>query len=367
MGRDHWETCIAHFDDAVADFVGEYFAAKDRRCLLVAAAGFDPRSRRIAELLASTLGERLEAVFIREERGKPDSRLVAAGDANQAQLNALVPDCHVIKIDIFGDDEAPVGGTRIATALAALDIAPKVTDVILDMTAMSIGIGFPAAKFLLEGCEKHSNRAFHIMIASNPELDDKIESEPGGRPMAVKGFSGSDIPSPPTEIARMWIPQLAKGKAAALNDIGASIGECYKICPILPFPTHDPHRADTLIAEYRTALVDEWQVDPRDLVYASERNPLDSYRTLSTLAARYRQAVAGVFAPSIVISPVGSKVVAAGALMAALEFDLTVQYLETVRYDFDPRTSIEEDTPDNFVHLLLSGPAYGDFRKTLEH
>src|SRR3546814_9965385 len=60
MARAHWENAIAHYDEAVHTFVNEYFGGIERRCLLVAAAGFDPRSRRIAEILASALGNRLQ-------------------------------------------------------------------------------------------------------------------------------------------------------------------------------------------------------------------------------------------------------------------------------------------------------------------
>ena len=57
---------------------------------------------------------------------------------------------------------------------------------------------------------------------------------------------------------------------------------------------------------------------------------------------------------------------AAGALMAALEHDLTVQYIETVRYDFDTTAPTVKLTSESLVHLLLSGPAYGDYGKALE-
>ena len=48
--RPHWENSIAHFDEQVDIFVGEYFSDASRRCLFVAAAGFDPRSRHVAQL-----------------------------------------------------------------------------------------------------------------------------------------------------------------------------------------------------------------------------------------------------------------------------------------------------------------------------
>jgi hypothetical protein len=130
---------------------------------------------------------------------------------------------------------------------------------------------------------------------------------------------------------------------------------------VLPFPARDPRRADALISEYENELVNEWQVDPRDIVYVSERNPLDCYRTLSTLKLRYDRTVEGTFEPHVILSPIGSKVMATGALMAAIEHDLTVQYLETLRYEWDRRTPARDDPPDMMVHVLLSGPAYGDY------
>ena len=44
--------------------------------------------------------------------------------------------------------------------------------------------------------------------------------------------------------------------------------------------------------------------------------------------------------------------------MAAVEHDFPVQYIETVRYDFDPVKAGVVAGPDLIVHLLLSGPAY---------
>ncbi|MEA1833429.1 hypothetical protein U8607_15195 [Methylobacterium durans] len=361
MSRAHWSNCITHFDDEVGAFVRDYFADEGRRCLLVAAAGFDPRSKVVARLLAGTLGERLSALFVREERGKPDANLVADADANEAALAAIVPNCRVERVDIFGDDGAAIGGSNVASMLSKVEIDPAITDVVLDMSALSIGIGFPVARLLLSDCEAAGDRAFHILIVSNPELDDQISSEPAERAMPVRGFSGLGRLSQTLDPARIWIPQLAKGRKAALTNISLSVGECYKICPVLPFPARDPRRADALIGEYENEIVNEWQVDPRDLVYVSEKNPLDSYRIISTLKERYDQTVEGTYEPLVILSPIGSKVMAAGALMAAIEHDLAVQYIETARYEFDGSSRRDDNPPEMIVHVLLSGPAYGDY------
>ncbi|WP_347302141.1 hypothetical protein V5740_08955 [Croceibacterium sp. TMG7-5b_MA50] len=361
MARDHWSNCITHFDDDVGAFVRDYFADQGRRCLLVAAAGFDPRSQVIAKMLSETLGDRLGALFIREERGRPDANLIADADANEEALAAIVPNYRVERINIFGDDGAAIGGSNVAAMLSKTEVDPATTDVVLDMSALSIGIGFPVAKLLLLDCEAAANRAFHILIVSNPELDDRISSEPAERAMPVKGFSGQGSLSQTLNPARIWIPQLARGRKAALTNISLQVGDCYKVCPVLPFPARDPRRADALVGEYENELVNEWQVDPRDLVYVSERNPLDSYRTISTLKERYDRTVEGTYEPLVILSPIGSKVMAAGALMAAIEHDLAVQYIETARYEFDGADRREDDPKDMIVHVLLSGPAYGDY------
>lgn len=359
--RPHWDNAISHADEAVRTFVCEYFGDPSRRCLLVAAAGFDPRSRTIASLLASTLGDRLSTLLLREERGRPEANLVTAADENEAAMRAIAIRSRVERIDIFGDDGAPIGGQRVAALLAQTPLEDDCTDVILDMTAISIGVAFPAARLLLAMCEADPHRAFHLMISADPSLDDRIASEPCDRPMAVRGFAGTAGTDGTLDVAKIWIPQLSQGRGGTLDLIGAHIGDCYKICPVLPFPAGDPRRADTLLAEYTSRLVDEWQVDPRDLVYVSERNPLDSYRTISTLRSRYVDTVSGVYEPQVVLSPIGSKVMAAGALMAAIEHNLSVQYLETVRYDLPE--AVLTGGKELLVHLLLSGPAYGDYSR----
>ena len=357
--RRHWDNCITNFDDAVDAFVADYFADATRRVLLVAAAGFDPRSRRISKMLVDTLCDRLSAVFIREERPGASDELIDRANENEAALKALVPECTILRIEVFADDGAPVGGSRIVSLLGQHAIPDDVTDVILDLSALSIGIGFPAAKMLLEDCEGAPNRTFHLMIVSNPEMDDQISSVPSSRAGSVKGFA-LPVEAEGHGLAKIWIPQLARGRTSALTQIGTVIGRCYKICPLLPFPARNPRRTDDLLSEYRPALVDEWEVDPRDVVYASERNPLDCYRTLSTLKTRFDRAMEGTYEPRMVLSPVGSKVLAAGALMAAIEHEMAVQYLETESYLFCPEPNPAE-LPDMMVHLILSGPLYASY------
>ena len=356
--RKYWNNCITHFDHDVDGFVRDYFADAKRKCLLVAAAGFDPRSQRVARMLAAILGERLQGLFIREDRKVSAVELIAKADDNEAALLQVVPNSKVLHVEVFSEDGAAVGGTRVVNLLDDNPIQDSVTDVVLDMSALSIGVGFPAAYFLLYDSEATSGRSFHLMIASNPELDDRITSEPSDRPLAVRGFAGAGQNYGEKEPAAIWIPHLVHGRTSTLAKIGISIGEFYKICPVVPFPARDPRRADNLLSEYESEIVNDWEVDPRDIIYVSERNPLDCYRTLSTIKERFVRAVEGTYEPRVILSPMGSKVMAAGALMAAIEHEMTVQYVETERYLFNSSESHGSASQDMLVHVLLSGPAY---------
>ena len=214
--REHWANCITNFDDDVVKFVDDYFTDETQKVLLVAAAGFDPRSRRVSKMLADALGNRLSAYYIREERPGATDELIKQADANEVALRQIVPDSKVFTLAVFADDGAPVGGARLVSEFQKNPIPDDVTDVILDLSALSIGIGFPAAKLLLEDCEGEHGRAFHLMIVSNPELDDQISSVPSNRISPVKGFA-PDIGVSALDVAQVWIPQLARGRASTLT------------------------------------------------------------------------------------------------------------------------------------------------------
>ncbi|WP_029874738.1 hypothetical protein [Rhizobium leguminosarum] len=356
--RDHWGNCVTHFDEEVEGFIAEYFGQSDRKCFLVAAAGFDPRSPIIPNLLSKTLGSNLHAVFVREERGENNEEVLrTSADQNEEELRKTISNSRVERITIFDPaDNAPIGGNRVAAVLSGIQLPEGTTDLVLDMSALSMGIAFPAARILLDIAERSDGLNLHLMIASNPELDVSIVGEPGEKVQSVRGFAGNagrdvDIPK-----ARIWLPQLAQKRRGALERIKASLTDLYKICPILPFPARDPRRADALIEEFGDEIRGDWAVDSRDFMYVSERNPLDSFRSIEMLRRRYENTVKDIFDPQLILSPVGSKVMAAGAMMAAIKYELTVQYVEVLRYEID-ETAAKAPKMD-IVHVWLDGPIY---------
>jgi hypothetical protein len=93
------------------------------------------------------------------------------------------------------------------------------------------------------------------------------------------------------------------------------------------------------------------------LVYAAEDDPLDIYRTLLRIDDLRRPVFQASGGSLLVLSPVGSKVLALGTLMAALERNLPVVYLEAIGYEVAQPPSVGNADPE-LIHVWLEGDAY---------
>jgi hypothetical protein len=115
---------------------------------------------------------------------------------------------------------------------------------------------------------------------------------------------------------------------------------------------------DELIEEYAEELQDAWSVDVRDLIYADEKSPLDLYRTILSIDDARRRVFASVGGSQIILTPMGSKALSLGALMAALERDFAIFHVESIGYTLDEARADAVTTLDEMVHIWLHGEAY---------
>ena len=107
-----------------------------------------------------------------------------------------------------------------------------------------------------------------------------------------------------------------------------------------------------------------WSVDTRDIVYADEGDPLDLYRTVLRLDDLRKPIFAKTGGSMLVLSPLGSKLMALGALLAALEHDLPVAHLEPIGYEVEKSVPAKIEQP-NLIHLWLEGDIYPQPRPVL--
>ena len=357
-----WDPCIAHRDNEVDGFLAHYFGQPDRNVLLVAGAGFDPRACAVAARLGETATS-VHALLIKEERPNPPQDQMDRAAANTTALLATLAARQVEPIDIFGSDGAVVGGRNIVNVLSRQSLG-GVTDVVIDISALSVGTSFPIIRYFVERIVRGKESTnLHLFVAHDPRLDTEIRSKPSDTPGYVHGFKGSSTLFDTVEAARLWLPQLATGRRRALGLLHDFI-DPHDTCPILPFPASNPRLGDVLAEEYLTEIESTWSVDTRNVVYADEGDPLDLYRTILRLDDLRQSVFEETGGSMLVLSPLGSKVMALGALMAALERDLPVAHLEPIGYELDASVPEKIDGP-NLIHVWLEGEVYPQSRPAL--
>jgi len=360
-----WERAIDHHGEEVPEFVRDYFGREDRSVLLVVGAGFDPRSTHVARLLAEVLGERLKALLIREERARPDPALLALGERNLSALQHLIPSHSMAQIEIFAPDDAMIGGREAVGALRTMPLDGR-TDVVVDMSALSIGVSFPLVRALLERItSRHTAVNLHVIASANAEIDDLIIPSGSEAFDTVHGFRGRWKLHETHEAAKLWLPQLARGQGPTLQRIHDQI-EPDETAPILPFPARRPRRGDDLLDEFSREVLLAWDVDPRNLVYADEDNPLDLYRTVLQIDDARQPVFREVGGSLLFLSPTGSKALGIGTMMAAIERDFPVAYVEASGYQVDVASLERLTEPEGtLVHVWLHGEAYAQVLPTL--
>lgn len=89
--------------------------------------------------------------------------------------------------------------------------------------------------------------------------------------------------------------------------------------PNLAFSGPRPRLGDMLAEEYIVEFESAWKVDARDVVYADEQDPLHLYRTILRLDDLRKPVFRDAGGSILILSPLGTKVMSLGALMAALE------------------------------------------------
>lgn len=332
-----WFSCPRHYEDEIPEFFTAYLKDTSRKALLIAAAGFDPRCLKFPGILSEALDCDFKCLLVREFRKYDDPALIAAANENIQKLQGLL-DVEIREIAIFTDDNHVNAGKGVVELLQGYDFS-GFTDVFLDASSMSVGASFPIAGFLWM-LAQDGGIQFHMLVASARDGEARVDVEFADQPVIPKGFSGNGGLVSVEGSAILWLPELAVGLSDPLGRIHGQVNP-KQTCPILPFPTDHLQEADKLMFEYADHFRDAWSVDERDIVYASGNDPHDLYRSLCRVNTD-RRAIFGE-SSQMVISPFGSKALAVGALMAAMDQDIRVSYLEAVRYSCSDLGQLEKE------------------------
>ena len=358
-----WDPCVKHDGADAWSFIADYFGTGDRATLLVAGAGFDPRATLVPTALSAACGNNLRSVLFREERRTAEPENRSRAEANVEQLSKLAGELEVVPLEIFAEDGAVTGGRRAVAHVHGQDLT-SFSDVVLDLSALSKGVAFPLAKLFLGMIDSGQLKAnLHLVVVDDDATDARITPTSSDKVEEIHGFGGGRTLSGTVDRVQLWIPHLVSGQQSVTDRIFDAL-DPDEVCPILPFPSRDPCRPSELLYQFREQIEGRWEVSEGGFMFASESDPLDLYR--ATLRVDSQRAA--VFAESrgalTVVSPLGSKALSIGALMAALERNLPIVHVEAVGYDVDWEANEIASGANNLVHIWLAGDAYAEIEET---
>ena len=356
-----WINCPSHRGSAVEGFLRQHFADDWRQVLLVGGAGFDPRACLVPLKLNDVLGNSLKTLLLKEDRPVTTTDFVSRANENQQNLVDTLSNVIVESIDILSEDLSVIGG-RLAVGRLAQELPNGYTDVVIDLSALSSGIGFPLIRSALQWADQQpKTRELHVLLVMNPAIDYSIHALPLDKSKEIFGFKGKFGLAGMSEAAKLWLPQLAYDQRDALNRIYDEVRP-HDVCPILPFPSTDPRVGDRLLEHFGSEILDTWEVAPQNVIFAAEGDPLDLYRTLLRIDDERKVVFEETGGSQIILTPTGSKALAIGALMAAMERDLPVRYVESMGYCVDDWNKFNQTTENDLelLHLWLAGEPYSN-------
>lgn len=350
-----WINCVWSRGDNAA-LLTALLPDEGRKVLLIGGAGFDPRTTRIFRLLQPLLGNRLKVLLFREQRPRPHAALVQRAERQIAMFRDAGVPMDILVIEIFSVDGSPVGGRDAVAQVANYKGLEEFTDIVIDFSALSLGIAFPVTRYLLELAEQLEAN-LHVTTVDSPPTDRHITSVPTDKATPVHGCLGEWGLDGSSDATKLWLPFLVEGGGGVLERIYRTINPD-DTCPIVPFPARDPRRGDKLLSEYWDEIDRSWQIGAQNLIYASESDPIDLYRSILRVDDVRRGVFRDLGGSLTILSPLGTKVMAIGAFMAAAERGFPVFHVEAHEYSIRPDVpEVIEDGVD-IVHVWLSGEPY---------
>lgn len=370
-----WSTYVLESGLGLQRMLAHHFGGQRRDVCFILGRGFDPRMNIGLRALIDAGGDgRRHVVLLQFDEGptSPSHDYQDWIDANSRELathaaNAVVT-LETRQVQMFAVDGRRIGSRSAANIFRTANDLEGFSDVILDVSSLPRSIFYPLLAKLLHVQEAGSEPArrpnLFAFAAENPALDARIMDE-GVDEAAdyVHLFrSGSERMSTAGE-PTVWIPILGEGQAVQLERLHELVNP-NEICPVLPSPSLNPRRGDELVVEYRELLFARLRVEPRNILYASERNPFEVYRQIRRTILYYQRALGPLGGCQPVVSSVSTKLLSIGGLLAAYELKqakvhVGIAHIESQGYRVEDQGSARSLTSQSTLFgLWLAGESY---------
>ena len=327
----------------------------DVNLLFIVGRGFDPRViGPLGKIIAAapTLPRRCIAVEMAASFDN-DARAVELRDANHAGITKLFSGDRLEVRELVPADPDGIRSVARATVEMFADVVANTsefTDIILDISTLPRLIYLTLLNQLLGTLVNVSSPAplasatnLHVVYAEAPAIDAAIvkgEVDVELAPLLNLGVRLDEEAS--LQWPTIWFPILAEDVAGHLDRISKHITPD-NVRPVLPIQSSDDaRRCDNIVLDLGELIFDRFAVDPRDIIYATEWNPFQLYRSLLSTMARYEESLRIFGGARFVISPLSSKSLSIGCLLATFEkrmrgdisrVRIGMAHIETRRYE----------------------------------
>lgn len=345
-----------------ATFWSARMAEEGSSACLITGIGFDPRCTvALTRLLAvsqpgqvGVLGLRLNAPLEVNEPARERNRLAERHEVTISATSAT--QIGIGQISLHDGDRFPVGGPRALEFVASrLQALQGYRHVIVDISGLPRSIFFPLISYLCSRADQGTIKNLHVVLTEDQQLDASIRLSEFGDADYVHTFRMAG------KKKLVWVPVLNKNERDRVLKIFNQVkDDCVEICPILPFPSEPLRKADDILVDNSEVLFQELDILPTNFLLCDETNPFDIYRKIIGLHDYYVEKLSGLLGDvTTVVSPLSTKLLSLGMLLAAIERRLPVSYVEAGMYD-PPIAEIETFTEidDQTLDIWLTGEPY---------
>ncbi|CAB4048504.1 hypothetical protein LMG9964_02145 [Paraburkholderia phenoliruptrix] len=366
MNRFSRKRCYAERDGDVLSFLDGHLMPA-ARVLFIGTVGIDASSLYFGTSLSKSANTDFR--FVVEKRRDSSKVLNDIGTRHRLYLETQISQASLefVDVNIVADDGATIGG-RAAARAASHWYRTEYTDVVIDATGMSRGICFPLVRQAIE-YSAGSGANIHLLMAANDHRAIELQSEANDRAEWMHGFQGKMGLDVSADTLKLWVPQLAERSLPQMDTMFQQLSgnsPIAEVCPIVPFPSARPRRGDDLLYEFEALFLGDWESSHLNIIYAHESDPMDVFQSIVRMdAARKEVFRAANLSATTVLSPNGWRMGSLGMLLAAIDLDLPVLYVETIGYTTQsaPPPGLNVERPDHLWHVWLAGVPYDDSTK----
>ncbi|NAS30388.1 hypothetical protein GTQ40_05350 [Flavobacteriaceae bacterium R38] len=334
MRELRWGPHIMFNDEAINNFWKEHFSNKEHKLLFVLGKGFDVRMNiALSRLVDSCPNLNMNCLIIEFDEGKNSSshKYQKFIDENMLEFNQLINEEDLIskKINIWsktGKGRRVVGDKKASDIFKDYLDIEKYSDIIVDISSLPRGIYFSLIGKILAliDSKPQSVHNLFVTVAENVKIDELIQESAIEDDLAyLHGFGGEIELESEKEKPLIWFPVLGEKKDTHIRKGADKITEdknrLYEICPVLPFPSKNPRRSDSLLIEYHELLFDSLDIESQNIMYITERDPFQAYIELSKAINNYKESLDIINGCKIAISTFSSKLLSIGSLLVAYE------------------------------------------------